>query len=179
MDVILPFMGKYNYQEVLEKDILDIYHLKTSWYTIIGPFSLGFILGNREISKDLEDILNKIGLAFQLKDDILGIFSDSKKIGKSNTSDIEEFKQTILYTYIINTEYKDEFLKIYGKKNIKDSDLIKIRELLKLSGSYDYANDYLDNLYGDVLESIDKIELSNEGKDILKGLLIYINIREK
>lgn len=179
LDVILPFMGKYNYQEVLEKDILDIYHLKTSWYTIIGPFSLGFILGNREISKDLEDILNKIGLAFQLKDDILGIFSDSKKIGKSNTSDIEEFKQTILYTYIINTEYKDEFLKIYGKKNIKDSDLIKIRELLKLSGSYDYANDYLDNLYGEVIDSINKIELSNEGKDILKGLLIYINIREK
>lgn len=179
LDVILPFMGKYNYKEILEKDILDIYHLKTSWYTIIGPFFLGYTLEGKEINEKLENILNKIGIAFQVKDDILGIFSDSKKIGKSNTSDIEEFKQTILYTYIINTEYKDEFLKIYGKKNIKDSDLIKIRELLKLSGSYDYANDYLDNLYSDVIDSLDKIELSNESKDILKGLLIYINIREK
>jgi len=179
LDVILPFKGKYNYTEVLEKDILDIYHLKTSWYTIIGPFFLGYILGNKDIDENIENVLNKIGIAFQLKDDILGIFASSKKLGKSNTSDIEEFKQTILYSHICSTSYKDEFLKIYGKKNITDNELEKIRELLKLSGSYDYAEDYLNNLYGEVLNGIDELDIFEEGKDILKGLLVYINIREK
>lgn len=179
LDVILPFMGKYNYKEILEKDIFDIYQLKTSWYTIIGPFFLGYTLEGKEINEKIENILNKIGIAFQIKDDILGIFSDSKKLGKSNTSDIEEYKQTILYSYIINTEYKEEFLKIYGKKNITDNELNKIRELLKLSGSYDYANDYLNDLYSDVFNNIEELDISSDIKDILKGLLIYINIREK
>ena len=52
LDVILPFKGKYNYINVLEKDILDIYHLKTSWYTIIGPFFLGYILGGKDIDEN-------------------------------------------------------------------------------------------------------------------------------
>lgn len=179
LDVILPFKGKYKYGEIIEKDILDIYHLKTSWYTIIGPFFLGYLLGGKERNEKIENVLNKIGIAFQIKDDILGIFSNSDTIGKSNTSDIEEFKQTILYSHIYNTSYKDEFLKIYGKKNITSSELERIRELLTLSGSYDYANDYLNNLYGEVLNEVDELDIIEHGKDILKGLLIYINIREK
>jgi len=179
IDVYLPFVGKYNYSEVLEKDILDIYHLKTSWYTIIGPFILGYILSGKKSNKKLEEILNKIGIAFQIKDDILGIFSSSLVIGKSNTSDIEEFKQTILYSYIVNTSYKKEFLKIYGKKNISEKELLKIRNLFEVSGAYNYANNYLESLYKEVLKNIDKLEILDDVKDILKGLLIYINSREK
>lgn len=179
IDVTLPFMGKYNIKTPKEEDIIDIYHLKTSWYTIIGPFILGYILSGKDTSPKLENTLNKIGIAFQLKDDILGIFADSRTIGKSNVSDIEEFKQTILYSHIMNTTYKNEFLKIYGKKNIKEKDLLKVRELLKVSGSYAYARNYLENIYAESLNDIDELEISDIGKDILKGLLIYINIREK
>lgn len=179
IDVSLPFYGKYNLLTPQEQDILDIYHLKTSWYTIIGPFILGYILGGKDSYKELENTLNKIGIAFQLKDDILGIFADSKVIGKSNVSDIEEFKQTILYSHIMNTNYKKEFLKIYGKNKIKEKELIKVRELLVKSGSYDYAIKYLDNIYTECINDIDKLDFNDEGKDILKGLLIYINIREK
>ena len=179
LDVILPFKGKYNYGVVEEKDILDIYHLKTSWYTIIGPFFLGYILGNKEIDDKLKEILNKIGISFQIKDDILGIFSNSDVIGKSNTSDIEEFKQTIMYSHVINTTYKNEFLKIYGKKEINEVELKKIRDILVQSGSYDYAKDYLDNLCSEVVNEINDLEINDVVKDILKGLLIYVNIREK
>lgn len=178
LDVTLPYLGKYNYAKVSENDILDIYNLKTSWYTIIGPFLLGFILGGGKISNKFVDVLNKIGYAFQIKDDILGIFGESDVIGKSTTSDIEEFKQTIMYSYIMNTEYKNEFLKYYGKKTTKDS-LNHIKELLKKSGAYDYALVYLNNIYAENYENIDSLPISEEGKDILKGLMIYINIREK
>ena len=45
----------------------------------------------------------------RLQDDILGIYSE--ETGKVKASDIKEFKQTILYSYAIETEYKDELLK--------------------------------------------------------------------
>ena len=179
IDVTLPFVNKYNYYHSEEKDIIDIYHLKTAFYTLIGPFMLGYALNGKDIDEKLIDVLNKIGLSFQIKDDILGIFSEEKTLGKSNISDIEEFKQTLLYSHIINTPYKEDFLRIYGKKNINDKELERIRELLKLSGSLNYTLDYLDNLSIDINNGIDLLDINILGKDILKGLLIYINIREK
>lgn len=178
IDVILPFKGKYNFKEITENDILDIYTLKTSWYTITGPFMLGYTLGGKTTTKEMETALTNIGIAFQIKDDLLGIFSDKNKIGKSNTSDIEEFKQTLLYSHVIKTEYKKEFLKYYGKK-INESDLNKVRIILKESNTYNYINEYLDNIYDNTKKLIDELDLIDIGKDILKGLLIYIKIREK
>ena len=179
IDVTLPFVNKYNYYHSNEKDIIDIYHLKTSFYTLIGPFMLGYALNGKDIDDKLYEVLNKIGLSFQIKDDMLGIFSEQKTIGKSNISDIEEFKQTLLYSHIITTQYKEEFLKLYGKKNITDRELDRIRELLKLSESVDYVNEYLDNLSSDIFNEIDDLNISLTGKDIFKGLLLFINIREK
>lgn len=178
IDVILPFKGKYNFKEITENDIMDIYTLKTSWYTIIGPFMLGYTLGGKTTTKEMETALTNIGIAFQIKDDLLGIFSDKNKIGKSNTSDIEEFKQTLLYSHVIKTEYKKEFLKYYGKK-INENDLNKVRTILKESNTYNYINEYLDNIYDNTKKLIDDLDLIDIGKDILKGLLIYIKIREK
>ncbi len=179
IDVTLPFLSKYNYRKTKEQDILDIYELKTSWYTITGPFILGYLLGGKNKDESLEKVLNKIGIIFQLKDDLMGIFSSSKDIGKSNVSDIEEFKQTILYTYIMNTSYKDEFLKLYGKKYITDNELYKIRELLIKSGSYDYAICFLENLFDEVNMDIDELIITEEGKNILKGLIIFLVKRDK
>ena len=179
IDVTLPYISKYNYYETKESDIMDIYHLKTSFYTIIGPIMLGYALNGKEIDEKLFNVLNKIGLSFQIKDDIIGLFGNEKIVGKTNTSDIEEFKQTLLYSYIITTPYKDEFLNLYGKKNITDKELNRIRELLILSESYDYVNDYLDDLSSEIQNNIDELDMDDINKDIFKGLLIYINIREK
>ena len=179
LDVYLPFLGKNNLKAITETDVLDIYHLKTSWYTIIGPLSLGIILGGKKVDADLEKVLNLIGISFQLKDDILGIFSESKVIGKSNTSDIEEYKQTLLYTHILTTKYKDEFLKLYGKENITEKELEKIRDLLIQSGSKEYALNYLKNLEKEVKDNLDKLKIDENVKDIIKGLLVFINIRTK
>lgn len=179
IDVTLPFYGKYDLKEIKNEDIINIYHLKTSTYTIIGPFALGYLLGGKKIDQKMEDILNKIGLSFQIKDDILGIFGETQTIGKPNTSDICEFKQTLLYSYVINTSYKEEFLKIYGNKEVSNKDLLNIREILKESGALEYTYNYLNDLYTDITESIDALDIKEDGKNILKGLIIYINIRSK
>ena len=110
IDVILSFEGKYiKENKNLEENIMLVYKLKTAFYTIIGPLSLGLILGGIDDEK-LEDVNNfgeKIGVAFQIQDDILGIYSD---MGKVIGSDIKEFKQTILYSYILkNAKYKEQY----------------------------------------------------------------------
>ena len=155
-----------------------VYKLKTAFYTIIGPLSLGLILGGIEEDK-LEDIKSfgeKIGIAFQIQDDILGIYSD---MGKVIGSDIKEFKQTILYSYTMNNEkYKNELLKYYGKENITDVEINETRRIFKESGAYDYANNMMNKLYNESIETIKNNKwIKSEDKDILYGFVEYLRGR--
>ena len=101
---------------------------------------MGLILGGIDDDK-LEDIKKfgeKVGIAFQIQDDILGIYSD---MGKVIGSDIKEFKQTILYSYVMKDEkYKNELLKYYGKENITSDEINETRRIFKECGAYEYAN---------------------------------------
>lgn len=181
LDVVLPVKAKNKDidNNLLEESIMNIYRLKTAHYTIIGPLSTGLLLAGAN-EKQLSDILNfgeKIGIAFQIQDDILGIYSDN--MGKVIGSDIKEFKQTILYSHIAKTKYLDELLEVYGK-DINDENISKVRELFKISGSLEYANNMMNNLYNESLEIINKIKWIDESKkEILIGFVEYLRSRNK
>src|SRR5579884_2564972 len=83
-----------------EEDALVIFQLKTARYTISGPLLLGAILGgaDQKIRENIKKFGDYLGIAYQIHDDILGVFGTEKEIGKSVTSDIEEGKQTLLIT---------------------------------------------------------------------------------
>ena len=149
LDVILPVQSKRKEVKGKELDdsIYNIYRLKTAHYTIIGPLCVGLILGGAEdsILKEITEFGEKVGIAFQIQDDILGIFSD--EMGKVKGSDIKEFKQTILFSYIMNTPYQEEFLKLYGEKDLTEEKINRVKELLEQSGSKEYAEKEMNNLY--------------------------------
>ena len=182
IDVILPFQGKHNLlsNEEIDNNILEIYRLKTSYYTIIGPMSVGIILagGEKDKLKDIEEFGEKVGIAFQIQDDILGIYSN--EMGKVKGSDIKEFKQTILYSHILNTEYKDELLEYYGKEDINEENVNRVQELFKISGSYDYAFDLMNKMYDEALDILSNIKWIDEDKNkLLRGFVEYLRKRNK
>ena len=182
IDVILPFHGKYNLinKKDIEANILEIYRLKTAHYTIIGPMSVGILLAGGEDKKlkDIESFGTKVGMAFQIQDDILGIYSD--EMGKVKGTDIKEFKQTILYSHIINTKYKDKFMKYYGNSNISEKNIKEVQKLFKESKSYDYAINMMNKMYDESIELLNNISWIKEDKKILlKGFVEYLRNRNK
>ena len=182
VDVILPFYEEYfGCEDDIESHVMEIYRLKTAWYSVVGPYCLGAILGGaseEEVHK-LEDALLGLGIAFQIKDDLLGIYGDETHIGKSITSDVSEFKQTILYAYMVNTSYKDELLKYYGK-NIDVSLMDKVRVIFDKSGAREYANKTMDKLFKQSFQSILDLDfLDIENKKILLGFAEYLRVRSK
>lgn len=180
IDVELSFDGKYKTNSNIEKEIMNVYKLKTAYYTIIGPLSLGLILGGKDKKEinEIEKIGEKIGIAFQIQDDILGIYND---MGKVSGSDIKEFKQTILYAHTIeNEEYKEELLKYYGKDNLEKNDIDKVGKIFKESGSYKYALDMMNDLYDSSLKELENISwIEDEDRKILKGFIEYLRKRKK
>ena len=182
VDVILPFYEEF-YSELddLESHVMEIYKLKTAWYSVIGPYCLGAILAGadeRQIHK-LEDALLNLGIAFQIKDDLLGIYGDEKHIGKSVTSDVSEFKQTILYAYTINTSYKDELLKYYGR-DINISDMDKVKKIFDESGAHEYAEVTMDKLFKESFQDILDLDfLDLDKKKLLLGFAEFLRVRSK
>lgn len=183
IDVALPFIEKNDKKHTLhEEDIMEIYKLKTSWYTIVGPFVLGMILGNSK-AKDMETfekILEPLGIAFQIKDDILGIYSSKEILGKSVYSDIEEFKQTILYSYIKikRNDLLDELLKYYGR-SINEEESKKVQQLFEESGALEYATNKMNEMFNEAYTNIKSMDIKEYIKNILLGLILFLRLREK
>ena len=182
VDVILPFYEEfYGEEDDLESHVMEIYKLKTAWYSVVGPYCMGAILGGLDDEKvhKLEDALINLGVAFQIKDDLLGIYGDEKHIGKSVTSDVSEYKQTILYAYAINTEYRDELLKYYGK-DISVKEMDKVKEIFDKSGAKAYAEKTMDKLFDESFKNVLDLDfLSIEKKKLLLGFAEFLKVRSK
>jgi geranylgeranyl diphosphate synthase, type I len=170
-------------KEVLERDIMDIYYLKTAHYTFIGPLLLGASLGggSDELVSLLEEFGKNLGIAFQIQDDILGVFGEEDRTGKSATSDIEEGKATLLLSYALdkaNSEQK-KILGFYGKGQTTDKNIKEIREVFTSTGALDYARqtalDYTDRAKGLIL----KIATEDKMQNLLTQMADFLIKREK
>lgn len=128
-----------------EDEILRMYEYKTARYTVEGPLHLGAILGGGDpaILEGLSRYAIPLGIAFQIQDDILGIFGSEEKLGKPVGSDIQEGKWTLLVsraTEMLAADEKKDFLRILGKgENLTSEDIDRFRELVRRSGSLEYA----------------------------------------
>jgi len=130
--------------KITEKDVFLNYTLKTARYTFECPLVVGAILAgahNKDIKK-LSQCGIMIGQAFQIQDDILGIFDSEKNIGKSILSDIAEFKKTLLVCHAYNKlsmRKRKEFMHYFSKPQKSYSDLLAIRKIFVASGSLEYG----------------------------------------
>ncbi len=131
-------------RKAIEEDILDLHHAKTSIYTYENPLHIGAILAGAN-EDDLEILSNYAisgGIAFQLQDDILSFFGDSKKTGKSLFSDLKEGKMTLLIIKALqNGSLQDtETLKsIWGKQDLTENEGEKVKDILINTGSLEYS----------------------------------------
>jgi geranylgeranyl diphosphate synthase type I len=129
---------------VKEKDVYLNYTLKTARYTFDCPLVTGAILGGADETeiKKLSNFAILIGQAFQVQDDIIGIFESEKNIGKSILSDLAESKKTLLvchaYEHLKGAKRK-EFLGYFLKKTKNFSDLVAVRKIFIDAGSLDYS----------------------------------------
>ncbi len=143
-EVVELLTGLNDMRNIKRQDIYKIYDLKTARYTFACPLSAGAILGGA--SSEQAESLFKYGLylgrAFQIKDDILGMFGEESQTGKSSLADLRESKRTLLIWYAYNnssTRDKSIIRDTFIKKDVNRTDLLRIRKIVISSGALDYA----------------------------------------
>jgi len=97
--------------KTIKEEILNYIHINKTAALIIAPLKVGAIIGGakEEDIKNMEEIGLNLGLAFQIKDDILDVIGDESKLGKSTGSDMEKHKST--YPSLIGLEASIERVK--------------------------------------------------------------------
>ncbi|MDQ1283721.1 MAG: hypothetical protein QG620_69 [Patescibacteria group bacterium] len=175
LDVILEIKGRAS-----EKEILRMYEGKTSRYTFEGPLHLGAILAGAD-KKMLEGFSRyslPLGKAFQIRDDILGVFGDEKKLGKPVGSDIIEGKQTLLVIKSLekgNKEQKKIIKDLLGKKNLTKRELENFRNVIRETGSLEYSEKMAEKLVVDSIKALEDINLKNkEAHGFLEEIARYM-----
>lgn len=168
---------------VTEEDVLKMLEWKTGVYTYENPIHTGAIMagqnGPKELSK-LSEYALPAGIAFQIQDDILGIFGNSGDTGKSVYDDLREGKYTLLIHHAleVGSEPQKEVLKMnLGNPNIGDKELNDVKTILLESGSLDYSKKVANELVLKAKNSLIKNKSSKwrqEGFDYLVGIADYM-----
>ncbi len=87
-----------NRWDLSESDYYEMCTRKTSWYTVAGPCRLGAIVAGSDepLLEKLRNFGVKLGVAFQIQDDVLNLVGDQSKYGKATSDDILEGKRTLI-----------------------------------------------------------------------------------
>jgi geranylgeranyl diphosphate synthase type I len=131
-------------KELTEDDVLRIYRLKTARYSFEGPLIIGATLAgaSAEQLQALSGFAIPLGIAFQLQDDLIGMFGDVESIGKPVGSDIKEGKRTPLVLYGLEHAAPEEQAHLHaalGNPTLQVSDIARTAEILTTCGSRAYV----------------------------------------
>ncbi len=167
-----------------EKEIMSVLKNKTAKYTFEWPLHMGAILAgynNEKMMKSLSNYAISVGTAFQIQDDILGVFGDEKKIGKSTASDIEEGKQTLLVLKAkekANLLQKKQLKSILGKKKLTHKEIKIFQDIVKSTGALEYSKKISAACLAKGKKEIKHMSFSPDAKKFLLNLTEYLENRE-
>lgn len=165
-----------------EEDVLVLHQAKTAIYTYENPLLIGAIMAglDEKAWQVLSDYSADGGVAFQLRDDILGVFGDPRETGKSANSDLLQGKCTLLVWYVLNRGLADQkraVLKVWGKKQAKKVEIEAAKEAVRSSGSLDYSVAKTRELAGRAVRTAEKLrdlKLNSDAIDFIQGVAQYM-----
>lgn len=165
-------------------DVKKVRIYKTAHYTFVLPLTVGAILSGADNKKlaAIERYGEPVGLAFQIQDDILGVFGDAEVMGKSTESDIREGKRTFLYLKTIELsgkKEKDYLKKYYGSSRLTPQQINKIKKIMESSGAKDFCQEFAKDLVEKGKKNIPLLSRDKKSQRILSELADYMISRDK
>ncbi len=94
-----------------------------------------------EESRKVYDLGEAMGLAFQMRDDLLGIWGDTEVTGKPVGADIRAKKKSLPVTYALSQPDTEELRRLYQGKFEEEASIVRARDLITATGARDYTAD--------------------------------------
>ncbi|TQJ36133.1 polyprenyl synthetase family protein [Arthrobacter sp. SLBN-122] len=153
----------------------SIIRFKSAKYSTEHPLALGGALAgaSNDLLRGYSSFALPLGEAFQLRDDVLGVFGDPLTTGKPAGDDLREGKRTVLVALALDQASPEESAFIdasLGRPDLSESDIVEIRRIIEDSGALQ-ATEVLINEFGSAaFDALDGLELEELPKNALRRL---------
>lgn len=155
---------------------------KTASYSFVSPVTMGAVLAGAsdgEVSK-LRTLSEYLGVGYQLRDDLLGVFGDESRTGKSVTSDITEGKRTYLieqFDATASPQQRAVFYEVFHNDRATYKDILDARQLLIASGAKAAVEAEIARIQEVIMATIESLELTREHKRAFRELALQCLVR--
>lgn len=157
-------------------DSLAIAQHKTASYSVVTPICIGAALAGADDSQltQFRTFAEHVGIAYQLVDDILGVFGTAQTTGKSTTSDIQEGKRTYLIqqTFIRASKADQTVLgTILGNPTATNEDVQRVQTIMINCGAKQQTEHVIEQHKTAALALLADIRMQPAIRDALAQLL--------
>jgi len=119
-----------------------------------------------------------LGLAFQIRDDILGIWGDATKTGKSATDDLRNKKKTLPIIYMLNqtsNSYHNQLQAFYQQPNpLTDAEITMVRNALTDVQAEAYTQQVVATYHDKAFSALAQVGIMNEAQTCLEALSRFL-----
>jgi geranylgeranyl diphosphate synthase, type I len=156
-----------------EDRVLLIHRYKTAKYTIEGPLHIGAILAGAAPAHlaALSAFAVPFGIAYQLRDDVLGVFGSEQRTGKSVGADLRAGKRTLLSVHGLNGPHAAALGTLIGDPELDPAAVARAQELLRDGGSLAFSEERSATLLRQATEALAQLEIRSEARAFLSGLM--------
>ncbi|GIM94506.1 polyprenyl synthetase family protein [Paractinoplanes toevensis] len=148
---------------------------KAAKYTVERPLLLGAAIAGAPAG--VHEAYTAFGLplgeAFQLRDDVLGVFGDPSQTGKPAGDDLREGKRTYLVAAAfgaLDDGARDELDKGLGDQSLTDDGVQRLRALIRDSGALRATEQRIDDLMTASLSALEAAPIDEEARTVLRAL---------
>lgn len=157
---------------------------KSGKYTIERPLHLGAMVASPEQRETLLPLLSAYGLplgdAFQMRDDVMGVFGNSEQTGKPVGDDLREGKPTPLLALTCEraTSQQLKVLQRVGRESLSDDDVAEVQSIIGSTGALEEMESMINHLVTEAIAALDQLPWTSTVKTELSTLARYVSARE-
>jgi geranylgeranyl diphosphate synthase, type I len=167
-------------EEVVQGQVLDVvglsrssaaveavHSLKTASYTVRGPVAMGAHLAGASDDQlaSLVAFAEPLGVAFQLRDDLLGVFGDANTMGKSAGGDLRKGRYSAVV--VATASMSGPVERVFGREDASDEDVRSAIASLETSGVRAQVEARIEELARASRVALEGVRLTGEGRILL------------
>lgn len=154
--------------------IEQMHDLKTGSYTVRGPMLIGAALAGASptVRDAIARIAKPLGIAFQLRDDLLGLFGDPAVTGKPRGTDLRRGKRTALVVELErDTRSERLFSRVFGDSSAPNDEVEALIARAQECGAKERVEMRLAELASASEQALDAADLVGHGRELLRGAI--------
>jgi len=163
------------------QEVLDMERAKTAVYSFEAPLMAGALLAGAEqpLLDALQEFGSEVGIAYQIVDDLLGVFGVENDTGKTTLGDLREGKRTVLIAAAATTDDWFAIRPFVGKADLTPAEADHVRARLVSCGAREQAERLVDEHAARALAVLERDVVPADLREILRPVVDTVLERDR